>query len=101
MPAADFCLASGSVTAGGTPVAPERKRGGVRGRSPPDKDVNDSDTTASFTLPPEPVGVTMWCWLARRLGLGRGFCSSARRFADGLPSGGLSRERPCLWLVVD
>ena len=57
-------------------------------------------TTAAFTLPPEPLGLAMLCWLAPRLGLGCDFCSSARRFAVGLPSDHPSRDRPCLWLVV-
>src|SRR4030043_1255654 len=47
----------------------------------PDKDVNFPCTNAAFTLSPEPAGFAMCGWLARRLSLICGFCSSSRTFA--------------------
>jgi len=66
----------------------------------PDKNVNFPCTNAAFTLSPEPVGFAMIGWLARRLSLICGFCSSSRTFAIGLPSDLSSRRRPCLRLVL-
>ncbi len=66
----------------------------------PDKSVNFPCTNAAFTLSPEPVGFAMIGWLARRLSLICGFCSSSRTFALRLPSDPSSRRRPCLRLVL-
>ena len=67
----------------------------------PDRErVNFPCTTAAFTLSPEPVGFAMCGWLARKLSLLCGFCSSARTFALRLPSDPSSRRRPCLRLAL-